>query len=147
MYTAPYFHNSQKRFFFFENFDLLKVFLKLLLSTCLHFKLVYILKLFKICIKIFYGKVDLFTPSLGDKDVVILYRFDFDLEKKKNLGSPKKSACLHPLKEKLWRTTKQLLSFGGGRGLHFYPSLCWCTQQVNNKKSNFRCLMQIQQKH
>ena len=37
-YTAPNFQNSKKKcFFFFENFDLLTIFFKLLLSTCLHF--------------------------------------------------------------------------------------------------------------
>ena len=38
-YTAPNFQNSKKKkgFFFFENFDLLKIFFKLLFSTYLHF--------------------------------------------------------------------------------------------------------------
>ena len=38
-YTAPSFQNSKKRFVFFclENSDLLKIFFKLLFSTCLHF--------------------------------------------------------------------------------------------------------------
>ena len=42
-YIAPNFQNYKKKcgfclFFFFQNFDLLKIFFKLLLSTCLHFK-------------------------------------------------------------------------------------------------------------
>ena len=46
-YTAPNFQNSKRKekkkkkkkgfVFFFENFDLLKIFVKLLFSTCLHF--------------------------------------------------------------------------------------------------------------
>ena len=49
MYTAPNFQNFKKVFFSSENFDLLKIFLKLLLSTCLHFNTG-----LKTCIKIFF---------------------------------------------------------------------------------------------
>ena len=35
--------------------------------------------------KRFFGKVDLFAPSLGDKETIIPCSFDFDLKEKKNL--------------------------------------------------------------
>ena len=36
---------------------------------------------FSTCIKIFFGKVDLFAPLLGDIEAIILCSFDVDLEK------------------------------------------------------------------
>ena len=63
-------------FFFFENFDLLKIFL----SCC--FQLVYILILVLNLYLDIFGKVDLFAPLLGDTDAIILCSFDFDMEKK-----------------------------------------------------------------
>ena len=56
-YTAPNFQNSKKSFFFFENFDLLKIIFKLLLYNFLTF-----LYWFKTCIKGCLGIVDLFAP-------------------------------------------------------------------------------------
>ena len=61
--------------FFFENFDLLQIFLNLLLSTCLHFSTG-----FQTCINIFFGKVNLFAPLLRDIEAIIQCSFDFDLK-------------------------------------------------------------------
>ena len=98
------------------------MFLKLLLSTCLYFKtiskLVGRVFLFLFCFAFFFFfffffcKVDLFAPSLVNKEVIISCSFDFDLKKK---IPPKKSLKkIHlpaPNPKKLWRTTKQLLLF------------------------------------
>ena len=56
--------------------------------------------------KRFFDKVDLFAPSLGDKETIIPCSFDFDL-KKKIFKKKKKYASPHLLQKKLWRTTKQ----------------------------------------
>ena len=87
VYSAPNFQNSKKSwpFFFWEFWSFKNIFL-----SC-SFQLVYILILvLNLYIKIFLGKVDLFAPSLGDIEAIILCSFDFDL--KKNLL--KKKICL-----------------------------------------------------
>ena len=94
MYTTPNIQNSI--FFFFEKFDLLRIFLKLLFSTCLHFSTG--LNLYKDI----FGKVDLFAPLLGDIEAIILCSFDFDLKKKREKKSAPPPA---PSQKKLWRTT------------------------------------------
>ena len=43
--------------------------------------------------KKFFGKVDLFTPSLGDKETIRPCSFDFDLKKKRK--RKKLSACTY----------------------------------------------------
>ena len=68
-YTAPNFQNFQKKKKKKRNlWDFLsfKQIVKLLLSTCLHFKTG-----FKTCLKRFIGKIYLFVPSLGEKEVII----------------------------------------------------------------------------
>ena len=47
--------------------------------------------------KRFFGKVDLFAPSLGDKEAIIQCSFDFDLKKK--ILKKKKSARPHLLQK------------------------------------------------
>ena len=64
--------------------------------------------------KRFVGKVDVFAPSLGDKDAIIPCSFDFDLKKKKILKQTNKQTnkTKHPpapTSKKFWRTTKQVL--------------------------------------
>ena len=54
---------------------------------------------FKTCMQRFFGKVDLFTPSLGDKEAIIPCSFDFDLKKNKNPPARNISTKV------LWRTT------------------------------------------
>ena len=82
-----------KVFFFFENFDLLEIFL----SCC--FQLVYILILVLNLYKDIFGKVDLFAPLLGDTEAIIPCSFDFDLKKKKKNRLPA------PSQKKLRTTT------------------------------------------
>ena len=111
--TTPNFQNSKKKkkgkkrgispFFFFENLDLLKILFKLLLSTCLHFKTG--LKL--VYEEIFSGKAELFAPSLGDKEAIILCSFDFDL-KTKNLPA-------HTYSKKSCGGQPKIIFLGGGR--------------------------------
>ena len=64
---ASNFQNFRKSFLFssFADFDLLKIFSKFLLSTCLHFKTG--LQLVR---RDFFCKVNLFTPSLGDTKTI-----------------------------------------------------------------------------
>ena len=92
------FQNSKKRlFFFFENFDLLKIFFKLLCSTFLHFNTG-----FKLVLKILFGKVDLLAHLLGDIEAIIpcSFSFDFDLEKK-ILKKKKKNPPACPFSKKV----------------------------------------------
>ena len=111
-YTTPNFQNSTKKvFFFFENFDLLKIFFKLLLlSTCLHFntglKLVYI--------DFFFFAKTTFVPIYWAIEAIILCSFAFDLKKKKILKKKKKKKICPPTptQKKLRRTTKQLFFLG-----------------------------------
>ena len=65
-YTAPYFQYFKKSFFFFENFYLLKIFFKLVLSTCLHFNTG-----LKHCVKVFLLKLTYLHLILGDIAAII----------------------------------------------------------------------------
>ena len=62
--------------------------------------------------KRFFGKVDLFAPSLGDKEAIIPYSFNFDL--KKNKESLKKSARPHLLQKSYGGQPKHYYWEGGG---------------------------------
>ena len=73
-YTTP---NFQNLFFLFHNLDLLKIFLKFLLSTNLHFKTG-----LKLVWRDFFGKEDLFGPSLGAMDAIILCSLTFNWKQK-----------------------------------------------------------------
>ena len=96
-YTAPNFENSNK-VFFFENFDPLKIFFKLLLSTCLHsntgLKLVKTDFLVKQTYLHLYWEIQVIIPCSSG----------FDLKKetlKKQIRPPA------PTPKQLWMTTKQ----------------------------------------
>ena len=97
-YAAPNFQNSKKSFFFFENFDLLKIFL-----SC--FQLVYILILVLNLYKDIFGKVHLFAPLLGDIEAIIPCSFDFDLKKKK------KSPPARPFSKNVVEDNRTIISF------------------------------------
>ena len=73
-YTTPDFQNTLKRFFFFENLDLLKIFLLKVVVVNL-FKFLY---WFQTCIKRSVSKVDLLAPLLRDIEAINPCSFDFD---------------------------------------------------------------------
>ena len=93
-YTAPNFQNSKKVFFFFENFDLLKNIFKVVVVNLFTFQ-----NWFKTCMKRFFGKVDLFAPSLGDKEAII-HHVTSTLIWKKNLKKKKKNSARPHLLQK-----------------------------------------------
>ena len=57
----------------------------------------------------FFGKIDLFTPSLGDKEAIIPCRFDCDLKKKK-----KKICPPTPTPKKVVEDNQTIIFWGGG---------------------------------
>ena len=82
-YTAPNFQNSKKVCFFLWEFWSFKNILKLLFSTCLHFNTG-----FKLLYKVFFGKVDLFEPLLGDIEAIIPSTLTLIWKKKKSARPP-----------------------------------------------------------
>ena len=112
---VPNFQHYKTKFFFFENFDVLNIFLKLFLSIC------FILT----CMKRFFSKVDLFGPSFGAKETIIIH-VALILIWKKSLKKGRKKICPPaPTPKKLWRTTKQLFFLGQS---HLHPCVAakWC---------------------
>ena len=59
--------------------------------------------------RVIFGKVDLLTPSLEDKEAIIPCRFDFDLKKKIRQKILQKSCGGQP-NNYFWSNSKHLLS-------------------------------------